>query len=42
MTLRRFLKKKLKENEENLKKGILWHGILLCVLVDGKNDKLNF
>ena len=24
------------------KKEILWHGVLLCVLVDMKNDKLEF
>ena len=24
------------------KKEILWHGVLLCVLVDRKNDKLEF
>ena len=34
---------KLKESEKILKKKqILWHGLLICVLVARKNDKLEF
>ena len=34
--------KNTKENEEEFKKEILWHGVILCVLVGRKNDKLEF
>ena len=34
--------KNIKENEEKLKKEILWHGVLLYVLVARKNDKFEF
>ena len=33
---------KIKESEKYSKKEILWHEHLLCVLVDRKNDKLDF
>ena len=33
---------KLKESEKYSKKQILWHGLLICVLVARKNDKLEF
>ena len=31
---------KVKENEKKSKNAILFHGVLLCVLVSRKNDKL--
>ena len=33
---------KIKESEKILKNEILRHGVLLCVLVTRKNDKLEF
>ena len=37
----RFLKK-IKKVKKLSKKDILWHGVLLCVLVAMKKDKLDF
>ena len=34
--------KKIKESEKIQKKEIIWHGVLLCVLVDRIKDKLEF
>ena len=32
----------IKQNDKHLKKDIIWHGVLICVLVAMKNDKLDF
>ena len=33
---------KIKESEKYSETEMLWHGVLLCVLVASKNDKLDF